>query len=194
MGPGSHEARPLVLQMRQLDLQAALAGRRAFAKDVEDQAGAVDHLARPGTFQVALLHRRQRRIHDRDRHVVVLDGLALHRDLPLAEQRRRPAGAQRHYRGMNDHQADRGGETHRLGQPRLRRPLRVAALRAFPRQDDGGPRGGRRAVGAVAFGFGRSASRRRWQRPPPAVLRHPLRHPRPWSRRTVGSARQASRC
>ena len=61
MGPGPHQPAALVFEMRQLDLQRALAGAGALAEDVEDQAGAVDHLAAPFALEIALLHRAQLR-------------------------------------------------------------------------------------------------------------------------------------
>ena len=64
MGPGPHQPRALVGQRRQLDLQAALMGARARAEDFEDQAGAVDDLGLPAPFEIALLHRAQRRVDD----------------------------------------------------------------------------------------------------------------------------------
>ena len=58
MGPGAHQPALLVGEMRQLDLQPAFAGQRALAEDLQDQPGAVEHLAVPRLLEVALLHRR----------------------------------------------------------------------------------------------------------------------------------------
>ena len=42
MGPGAHQPALLIVQMRELDLQRALARARAPAEDFQDQPGAVD--------------------------------------------------------------------------------------------------------------------------------------------------------
>ncbi len=59
VGPAAHQARGHVLELRQLDLQLAFGAARALRKDVQDQAGAVDHAALQRTLQVALLDRAQ---------------------------------------------------------------------------------------------------------------------------------------
>jgi hypothetical protein len=57
VSPRPNEPRSLLLQMREFDLERPLLRRRAFTKNIQDQASAVDDLAAPGTFQIALLHR-----------------------------------------------------------------------------------------------------------------------------------------
>ncbi len=71
MGPRPHQPRALIGQRRQFDLQAALMGARALAEDFEDQAGAVDDLGLPASFEIALLHRRQRAVDDDEADRVV---------------------------------------------------------------------------------------------------------------------------
>ena len=109
-------------------------------------------LQRPGALQVALLHRRERRIDDRHRHAVFGNRMALQRDLTLAKQGGGAAGAQRHDGGMDDDEADRGRQSHRLGEARfggarLLARQRSVVIRSIPRQDD------RRPVSAPAAPF-----------------------------------------
>ena len=58
VGPGPHQPRTLISEMRQLNLQPAFPRLRAFAEDFEDERGAVQHLGVPRFLQIALLHRR----------------------------------------------------------------------------------------------------------------------------------------
>ena len=47
--------RQQMMQLRRLDLEAALLGARALRKNVEDQLGAIDHLHLEGALEIALL-------------------------------------------------------------------------------------------------------------------------------------------
>ncbi len=69
---------------------AAFLGPRPLAEDLEDQAGAVEHLGVEGLFEIALLDRRQRVVDDDQLRVLFLDDLAQFLNLAGAEQRRRP--------------------------------------------------------------------------------------------------------
>ncbi len=140
MGPRPHQSAALILQMRELDLQGALPGGRPLAEDVEDQSGAVDHLAVQRALQVALLHRAQPAVDDRDRHLLGAQRVVQRIHLPAAEQGRGTTAAQRQDRAPHHHQADRRRQAHRLLEPRLRGAGVVVAVRPLPGQDDGGAR------------------------------------------------------
>ena len=89
VGPGPHQARALIVEMREFDLQRALGGARAAAEDLQDQPGAVDHLGLERLLQIALLHRRQRASTTTSVDLVGLDPLGDFGDLALAEIGRR---------------------------------------------------------------------------------------------------------
>ena len=57
VGPAADQARGQMLQLGQLDLQLALVALGALRKDVEDQAGTVEHPHIQALFQIALLGR-----------------------------------------------------------------------------------------------------------------------------------------
>jgi hypothetical protein len=104
-------------------------GARAGAEDLEDETGAVDHLALPSALQIALLHRRDSRIDHGDPDGLHLDRLAQRRDRTAAEQRRGPHLAQRHNFGARYVEFDRPRQPDRLVETRLRR---AAAIDPFP--------------------------------------------------------------
>ena len=130
MGPGAHQPALLIGQMRVLDLQRAFAGARAPAEDLQDQAGAVEHLGVPGLFEIALLHRRQRAVHHHDAGFEAFDEAGDLLDLALAEIGRRPQRVEHDDAGLHDVEIDGAGEADRLVEPGLGRCVSMlAALR-----------------------------------------------------------------
>src|SRR5947209_1589717 len=87
VGPGADKPRFLIGEMRELDLQGAFARAGALSEYLEDQSGAVDHLALEGALQVPLLHRRERTIDDNKGGRLVLDLACDLRDLARDEVR-----------------------------------------------------------------------------------------------------------
>jgi hypothetical protein len=55
VGPQTREARQLVLELGELDLEAALVGLRVLGEDVEDEPAPVDHLDREQLLERPLL-------------------------------------------------------------------------------------------------------------------------------------------
>src|SRR5438034_8133007 len=51
----AHKPRQQMMQLRCLDLQAALLGARPLSKNIEDQFGSVDHLDLESALQISLL-------------------------------------------------------------------------------------------------------------------------------------------
>src|SRR5262249_43033863 len=64
VGPRTHKAAALVIEMRKLDLQRAFLGARPLAEDLEDKASTVENLGVQHLLEIALLHRRERMIDD----------------------------------------------------------------------------------------------------------------------------------
>src|SRR3954465_12944060 len=96
----------------------------ALAEDFEDEAGAVDDLGLPAAFEVALLHRGERRIDGDKADIIVGDDAAQHLDIPAAERGR---GARRSHPddlGANHIEVDGPGEPCRLREPCLGRARR----------------------------------------------------------------------
>src|SRR4029078_11663412 len=65
--PRPHQPALLIGQMRQFDLQRPFPRARPPAEDFKDQPRSIDHLCAPGLLKIALLHGRDRAIHDDDR-------------------------------------------------------------------------------------------------------------------------------
>ena len=78
-----------MLELRELDLHLAFVAARALRKDIEDQARAVDHAAVEPLLEIALLHRREIVIENRDRRVRCGDGFGDFLDLAFAGEERR---------------------------------------------------------------------------------------------------------
>jgi len=94
VGPASNKPARLIVEMGQFDLQATFGCCRSFAKDLENQAGPIDHLALGFFFERLLLDGSQRRIDDQQPDIMFLGERGNLFDLPLSEQTRRPDLAQ----------------------------------------------------------------------------------------------------
>ncbi len=121
MGPGAHQPALLIGQMRVLDLQRAFARARAPAEDLQDQPGAVEHLRAPGLFEIALLHRRERAVHDDDADLLALHEAGEFVDLALAEIGRGADRVERREPGLDHLEIDRARKTDGLFKPRCGR-------------------------------------------------------------------------
>ena len=133
VGPGTHQARFLIIEMRELHLQRALGGARAAAEDLEDQAGAVDDLGLELLFEIALLDRRERAVHHDEIDLVGLHALGELGDLALAEIGRGTDFAQGDELEVDDGEIDGARQADRLLAPRLR-AARDRALGDGPRE------------------------------------------------------------
>ena len=126
VGPASDQARALIGQMRELDLQPAFPRVRALAEDFQDQRRAVEHLGRPGLFQIALLHRRERRVDDArlrargSAHSALISSTF---PVPTSVAGRRPRD--RGDQALLDFKSDRGGERYRLFETRFFAAARI---------------------------------------------------------------------
>ncbi len=125
MGPGAHQPALLIAEMGMLHLQRAFPGARPATEDLQNQAGAIQHLGFPGPLQVALLAGRQLGI---DHHQL---GLALGNesrdlgDLSAPHEKGRYRGPQPHDDVAHDLDVNRPGKPHGFTQSRLGRTVGV---------------------------------------------------------------------
>src|SRR5437879_11713690 len=88
--------------MRELDLERAFTGAGTPTEDFQDQPGAIEHLRTPGLFEIALLNRRERAIHDNNSGIIGFDDPGNLFHLALADECRR-ANAAEQYDPRRDH-------------------------------------------------------------------------------------------
>jgi len=125
VGPGPDQASRLIVEVGEFDLEAALRGRRPLAENLEDQAGAVDHLGLGAVLQIFLLDRRDSAVDDEQFRFGLTQRVGNPVDLPGPEQGRRPRLADAEMESILDRDADRFGQAGRLVQPRVD----IAAIR-----------------------------------------------------------------
>ena len=116
VGPAAHEAAGLVVEVRQLDLEAALGGRCTLPENLQDQARPVDHLALELFLKRTLLNGRKCAVDD-DQFGFGQFGIGADLfDLPRPEQGRRAHVAYRLDIAFGHHDADGIGQADGLGQ------------------------------------------------------------------------------
>ena len=120
VGPAANQPPGLIVQMRELNLQASFCGRRAFAEYLKDQPGPVDHFALELFLKIALLDRGERAIDNHQLGIILIAGNVDVLDLAFAKQRSGPRLADRDRDGIDHVQPDRQGEAARLFEPRRR--------------------------------------------------------------------------
>ena len=150
VGPGADQTRALVGQGRQFDLQHAFTGAGAVGEDLQDQPGPVQKLDAPFLFQVALLHRRHRAVHQHQLDLGLVQPLLDLGQLALAEQLAGIGLAQVGHFGADHLDAgQRQGQRDGFGQGMLGlAPLRAGAAQV-----------GVDHIGAGRFRFGRPSVR-----------------------------------
>src|SRR4051812_12463988 len=85
VAPHSSEARQKILQLRELDLQTAFTASRSLSKNVEDELGAIEDLAREQVFKIATLSRRKFVVENHRSDVLVLKRFLDQFRLPFAD-------------------------------------------------------------------------------------------------------------
>src|SRR5690606_23567729 len=123
----SNQTSTLIFKMRQINLKAPFLGAGATTEDLEDEAGAVQHLGLQLALEVTLLHPRQLMIDDDQLSLLLGDDLGKFGYLARADQRRRARRGNVEYLSMDDLEVDGLCKPDRLFQTCLGRKRHVAA-------------------------------------------------------------------
>src|SRR5262249_35637203 len=115
--PRAHQTALLIDEMRMLDLQRAFAGAGALAENLQNETGAVEHLRVPRLLEIALLHGRDRAVHDDQVDIERLGDAGNLIDLAFAEIGRGADFGDRHQPGLDDIESDGAREADRLFEP-----------------------------------------------------------------------------
>ena len=131
MRPAADQTAALIGQRCQFDLQPPFPRARSRSENFEDQRCPVERLHAPRAFEIAMLDRRQRRVHDHDvgsrrRRV---EALRQRGNLSRPEQRRRARAADWQRVRAANFRGHRTRQPHRFFQPRTH-----AALPRTPRR------------------------------------------------------------
>jgi hypothetical protein len=132
--PHAGEAREKVLQLRQLDLETALARAGALCEDVQNQLGTVEHLARGQPLKVAPLRRGEFIVKDHGGHALPPALLRHVLGLPLADVIGRGGLIELLRNHANDFRAGGGGQFGEFIKGLLQGPF-VHAFMLQPHQD-----------------------------------------------------------
>ena len=111
VSPRPHQPALLIGQMRQFDLQRPFPRARPPAEDFKDQPRSIDNLCAPGLFKIALLHGRDRAIHDDDRSRQAFHHSGNLIDLAFADVGCRTDVAERDKPRLHDCEINRASET-----------------------------------------------------------------------------------
>jgi hypothetical protein len=131
MSPAPDQPAALVCEVCEFDLEAAFARTGAFAKNLQNEGGAIKYFCVPGLLEIALLHRCQRGI-DNDhvgRERASLRGNLVH--LAFADERGWPRFRKRRNVFGENAKPDRGGKPCCLGESRFRVAARLRRIAPF---------------------------------------------------------------
>src|SRR5689334_25384602 len=96
--------------MRMLDLKRPFLGACALTEDFQNESSAVDNFGGPRLFQIALLYRRDRAIHDNDARFMAFNQTGNLVDFPAADVSRGTDFVEHDKPALNDVEIDRARE------------------------------------------------------------------------------------